>query len=109
SARSLARVFVLHPDPWPKTRHHKRRLINEGFLADVANALRPGGELRVASDIADYVRWTLVRIARSTAFDWTAESAEDWRCRPVDWPATRYEAKAEAAGRACAYLRFIRR
>ncbi len=110
---SLDTVFVLFPDPWPKARHHKRRFISQANLAQIARVLKPGGRLRVASDIPDYVRWTLVEIAafnrtEGRRFAWKARAPEDWRERPADWPGTRYEAKALAAGRAPAYLEFAR-
>ncbi len=106
---SLSRIFVLHPDPWPKKRHFKRRMISPWFFTEAARLLAPGGELRVASDIPDYVRWTLMHARQAEAFDWTAERADDWRIRPDDWPQTRYEAKAIREGRTCAYLIFRRR
>jgi tRNA (guanine-N7-)-methyltransferase len=110
---SLTRAFVLFPDPWPKLRHHKRRFINPDNLAQFARTIRTGGHLRVASDITDYVRWTLVEIARfnrthGRTFAWTARTAADWRDRPADWPGTRYEAKALVAGRVPSYLEFER-
>ncbi len=110
---SLARVFILYPDPWPKKRHNKRRFINEETLGFLASALRPGGELRFASDIPDYIAWTLAHIGRfnrekGETFHWTAERAEDWR-RPYEgWPGTRYEAKAIREGRTPCYLAFTR-
>ena len=106
---SLSRLFVLHPDPWPKKRHHKRRMISPWFLAEAARLLRPGGELRVASDIPDYIRWTLMHAQHAPAFEWTAARAKDWRDRPADWPQTRYEAKAIREGRRPAYLIFRRK
>ena len=106
---SLSRLFVLHPDPWPKKRHHKRRMISPWFFAEAARLLRPGGVLRVASDIRDYVRWTLMHAQNAPDFEWTAMRAEDWKRRPADWPQTRYEAKALSEGRAPAYLIFRRR
>lgn len=106
---SLKRIFVLHPDPWPKKRHFKRRMISPWFFTEAARLLAAGGELRVASDIPDYVRWTLMHARQAHGFDWTAERADDWRVRPADWPQTRYEAKALREGRTCAYLIFRRR
>ncbi len=106
--QSLARVFILFPDPWPKARHHKRRLINAATLASLARAMKPGSQLRIASDIADYQRWIMVHIHGCAKFEWQASSAEDWRYRPADWPPTRYEKKADEAGRKSAYLTFQR-
>lgn len=105
---SLSRIYVLHPDPWPKKRHFKRRMISPWFFAEAARLLKSGGELRVASDIPDYVRWTLMHARDAPAFAWTAETAADWRTRPDDWPQTRYEAKARREGRPPAYLKFRR-
>ncbi|WP_213160798.1 tRNA (guanosine(46)-N7)-methyltransferase TrmB [Kaustia mangrovi] len=105
---SLDRVFVLFPDPWPKARHRKRRFVSHETVGELHRILRPGGTLRFASDIADYVRWTLAHIRAHGGFEWTAEHPRDWRERPRDWPGTRYEAKARGAGRRCAYLSFRR-
>lgn len=108
-AAALTRIYVLHPDPWPKKRHFKRRMISPWFFQEAARLLRPGGVLRVASDIPDYVRWTLMHAAHAPEFEWTAKRAADWRVRPDDWPQTRYEAKAIGEGRNPAYLTFARR
>ena len=106
---SLARVFVLFPDPWPKKRHVKRRLLSAPVLALIARALGPGGRLRIATDIADYARTILMAAAEVPALAWTARSADDWRRRPPDWPKTRYEQKAEREGRRSVYLELVRR
>jgi len=90
---SLARVFILFPDPWPKARHHKRRLVQPDTIAELARVLRPGGRLRFASDWADYVDWALERFTASPAFAWTANRADDWRAPPSDHITTRYEEK----------------
>ena len=103
---SLTRIYVLHPDPWPKKRHHKRRMISPWFFTEAARLLKAGGELRVASDIRDYIRWTLMHARNAAAFEWTAEKAVDWKERPADWPQTRYEAKSLREGRTPAYLVF---
>ena len=105
---SLQRVFILFPDPWPKLRHHKRRLIQGQTLDCLARVMVPGGELRIATDDADYLAWILERLVRHPAFDWMARRPGDWRARPDDWPATRYEEKALDAGRNPSYLRFRR-
>ena len=104
----LSTVFVLFPDPWPKLRHHKRRFIQPATLTQIARVLRKGGELRVATDHADYARWTLMQLLNDFRFEWSATRAADWRARPADWVATRYEQKALNVGRACIYLRFFR-
>ena len=106
---SLSKLFVLHPDPWPKARHHKRRMISPWFLAEAARLLKPGAILRVASDIEDYVNWTLMHVQQNPDFEWLANSAADWHERPDAWPQTRYEAKSLREGRRPAYLQFRRR
>ena len=106
---SLERVFILFPDPWPKLRHHKRRLVSMATLDALAHAMRDGAELRLATDDMEYLRWMLERATAHAAFEWQARRPQDWRERPPDWPATRYEQKALAAGRRPAFLRFRRR
>ncbi len=106
---SLDQVFILFPDPWPKKRHQKRRLISPEMLRTLARVMKKGAELRMASDIPDYVRTVLLAVYRSHLFDWRAEAPGDWRERPAGWPETRYEAKALREGRDCCYLTFTRR
>lgn len=105
---SISRVFMLFPDPWPKKRHQKRRLFSAELLRLLARVMKPGAELRLATDIGDYARTALLAVAGAPAFRWTAEGPQDWRVRPADWPATRYEAKAGREGRRCYFLRFAR-
>jgi tRNA (guanine-N7-)-methyltransferase len=104
----LARIDLLYPDPWPKRRHWKRRFIQDATLTALARILRPGGELRFATDIADYAAWTLARVLRSPDFFWTAERADDWRRPWAEFGGTRYETKAKREGRAPAYFIFRR-
>jgi tRNA (guanine-N7-)-methyltransferase len=105
----LAGVYLLYPDPWPKRRHRKRRFVSDEMLDALARTLRPGAELRFATDIDDYAGWTLARILRNGHFDWCAKSARDWRTPWAGWSGTRYEEKALREGRAPAYLTFVRR
>ncbi|MDF2765250.1 MAG: tRNA ((46)-N7)-methyltransferase TrmB [Rhodospirillales bacterium] len=107
--RSIGRAFLLFPDPWPKARHARRRFVGPENLAELARILKPGAELRFASDDPGSVAWTLEHLTRSPDFEWLARGPSDWRVRPDDWPATRYEEKALKAGRRPAYLRFRRR
>jgi tRNA (guanine-N7-)-methyltransferase len=107
--RSIGRAFVLFPDPWPKLRHHKRRIVNPATVAALARVLKPGAGLRMATDDVDYGRAMLETVLADGRFDWPARSSRDWLERPVDWPPTRYEQKALAAGRRPVYLRFTRR
>ena len=104
----LERVFVLFPDPWPKTRHHKRRMVNQQTATEFVRLLRPGGEVRLATDDMDYVRAMLLALRGRPELRWQARRAADWRHRPADWPPTRYENKAVAMAQACVYLRFLR-
>jgi tRNA (guanine-N7-)-methyltransferase len=90
---AAARVFILFPDPWPKARHHKRRLIQPDLISELARIMRPGARLRFASDWANYVDWTLERFLDSPDFRWLAERADDWRVPPADHVTTRYEEK----------------
>tara|TARA_R110000787_G_scaffold58252_6_gene132936 strand:+ start:92 stop:766 length:675 start_codon:yes stop_codon:yes gene_type:complete len=106
---SLDRAFILFPDPWPKTRHHKRRMVSDEVIGRLATLMRAGGELRIATDDPGYLEWILWHMRRHPEFAWLARGPEDWRRRPDDWPPTRYEEKAIAAGRACAFLRYRRR
>jgi tRNA (guanine-N7-)-methyltransferase len=105
---SLERVFVLFPDPWPKKRHVKRRLVNRGLFDQLARVMRPDGELRIGTDIADYLRAMLLAARGHPDLVWQVQGPQDWRVRPADWPQTRYEAKAIREGRRCYFLRFIR-
>ena len=104
---SISKAFLLYPDPWPKARHHRRRFVTEEHLVPLANALKPGAEFRVATDIPDYVRQTMEEVPKF-GFEWTAETAEDWRSAWPDWISTRYEQKALREGRTPHYMTFIR-
>jgi tRNA (guanine-N7-)-methyltransferase len=106
--RALDRIDLIHPDPWPKRRHWKRRFVQDATIAAMARALTPDGEFRFVSDIDDYCAWTLAHLARSPDFAWTAERASDWRLPWPDYTLTRYGRKAEREGRQAAYLRFRR-
>jgi tRNA (guanine-N7-)-methyltransferase len=105
---SLRRIDLIHPDPWPKRRHWKRRFVQDATIANMANALKCGGEFRFVSDVSDYCAWTLAHLARSPDFIWTAERASDWRQPWEGYTMTRYGRKAEREGRVAAYLRFRR-
>jgi tRNA (guanine-N7-)-methyltransferase len=101
---ALSRIDLLYPDPWPKRRHWKRRFVQDESLKRLARILKPGGELRFTTDIADYAAYALARVMRSPDFVWTAECADDWR-KPWDgFSRTRYEAKAIREGRTPAYF-----
>ena len=106
---SLAVLYLLHPDPWPKARHAKRRMMNDGPVALFARKLRPGGELRFGTDHPVYLRHALMVMRRFSAeFEWLVERPADWQAPPGDWPETRYEAKARASAHEIWYFRFRR-
>ena len=104
---ALDRAFILFPDPWPKARHHKRRLVQPAFVDELARVLKPGGRLRFATDWADYADWALARFLAAPALTWTAETADDWRTPPADHATTRYEQK-KLGDIAPVFLDFVR-
>jgi tRNA (guanine-N7-)-methyltransferase len=105
---SLEQIDLIHPDPWPKRRHWKRRFVQDATIAAMSRALKPSGEFRFVSDIDDYCAWTLLYLSRSDQFSWTAERADHWRRPWPDYTMTRYGHKAEREGRTAAYLCFKR-
>lgn len=105
---SIGRVFFLYADPWPKKRHNRRRLFSHETLTSLARIMKPGAELRFASDDMNYIRWALDIAGRRDDFEWQVSSPEDWRRRPTDGIETRYEAKALSEGRRGVYLSFRR-
>ena len=105
--QSLSRVFVLFPDPWPKSRHHKRRFVQRENLDVLARLMKPGAELRLATDDPSYLPWMIEHACTHSAFDWLAERPQDWRARSADWPETRYERKM-LAGHKPVFLRLRR-
>lgn len=105
--RSLSFLYLLHPDPWPKARHAKRRMVNDGPIDLFAEKMKAGGELRIATDHPVYLQWTLMVMQRHAhQFEWLARSPADFLARPSGWPQTRYEAKAAREGRRAYYLRY---
>ena len=105
---SISRAFILFPDPWPKRKQRKRRLVNGSMLKLLARVMAPGSVLRIGTDIGDYARTMLEAFQNEPAFRWLADGPSDWRVRPDDWPQTRYEAKAATEGRQRYYFRFSR-
>lgn len=104
----LDKVFILYPDPWPKARHHKRRLIAGPFLDMLARVMKPGATLQLATDWADYATWMLEQLLPHPSFAWTAKTCDDWLNPPADWLSTRYEQKALREKRTPTYLSFLR-
>lgn len=105
---SVGRVFLLHPDPWHKKRHARRRFISPANMDLIARVLKDDGEFRLQTDAPVYVRWAMMQLSGRQDFEWLAERPGDWRQRPADWPETRYEAKAKSSGRPSHYLCFRR-
>jgi tRNA (guanine-N7-)-methyltransferase len=104
---SVAKAFLLYPDPWPKRKHHRRRFVTPEHLEPLARVMAPGAELRIATDIGDYVRQALEEVPPA-GFIWMAEGPQDWRMPWDDWTSTRYEQKALREGRRPHYLTFRR-
>ncbi|HEX8513284.1 MAG TPA: tRNA (guanine(46)-N(7))-methyltransferase TrmB [Allosphingosinicella sp.] len=105
---ALTMVYLLHPDPWPKARHAKRRMVNAGPLDLIAAKLKPGGEFRLGTDDPTYCRWSMTVMNGRRDFEWLAEGAKDFLTRPGGWPETRYEAKARRKGHEVWYFRYRR-
>jgi len=106
---SLDGAYLLYPDPWPKTRHHKRRFISPVTLSELARTLKPGALFRFATDIEDYANWTLAHIVRSPDFRFAPAEAGEWHLPYAGWEPTRYEEKARREGRMVSfYLTFTR-
>ena len=111
---TLSFVYLLHPDPWPKARHAKRRMMNDGPVRLIAAKLKPGGEFRFGTDHPVYLRHALMVMQRyclgeEAPFDWLCDAPSDFQRRPGGWPQTRYEAKARALGHEVWYFRYRRR
>lgn len=106
---SIDRAFVLFPDPWPKRRHWRRRIVNTQVLDQLGRLMPQGSELRVATDVQDYLVWMLRVLRQHPDFDWSPACADDWCVRPDDWPGTRFETKGLEAGRHSTYLSLQRR
>ncbi|MDE8651695.1 tRNA (guanine(46)-N(7))-methyltransferase TrmB [Novosphingobium album (ex Liu et al. 2023)] len=107
---ALSFLYLLHPDPWPKARHAKRRMMNDGPVRLFAAKLRPGGEFRFGTDHPVYLRHALMVMRRNRdLFDWLCDKPADFLTRPGGWPETRYEAKARKLGHEVWYFRYRRR
>ena len=107
---ALSFAYLLHPDPWPKARHAKRRMMNDGPLDLIAAKLRPGGEFRFGTDHPIYLRHALMVMRRHwDQFEWLADGPQNFQQRPGGWCETRYEAKARKQGHEVWYFRYRRR
>ncbi len=105
---SLDRAYLLHPDPWPKARHAKRRFMNKGPIDLIARKLRPGGLFRFGTDHPVYCRWAMMVMGQRDDFEWLVKTPQDFLVRPDDWPETRYEKKARRLGHEVWYMKFRR-
>ena len=105
---SLDLLYILNPDPWPKLRHHKRRIVNQDNLDLFARVLKPGATLIMTTDVSDLAEWMVTQASIHPSFEWTAQSRQDWTIPPENWISTRYEEKGRAAGRTELFLIFKR-
>ena len=105
---SLSFVYLLHPDPWPKARHAKRRFMNHGPVDMIAAKLKPGGEFRFGTDHPVYLEWACMIMNQREEFEWLCDGPQSWTNRPGGWPETRYEAKARRQGHDVWYFRYRR-
>jgi tRNA (guanine-N7-)-methyltransferase len=104
---SFERIYILNPDPWPKNRHAKRRIVRTENLDQFARVLKPGGMLAMCTDVAALAEWMLTQTSNHPAFTWTANSCSDWQNPPPNWASTtRYREKGAKAGRKMTYLIF---
>ena len=106
--QTFQKIYILFPDPWPKSKHYKRRLINVEFLKLLHQKMSDGAELIIASDHDSYKEWIITEILKSGLFNWTAKSKSDWKNFPKDWVQTKYQKKAAIEGRISVYLQFIK-
>lgn len=107
---SIDKIYVLNPDPWPKKKHHKRRIISQENLDEFARILKPGGTLIMTSDVNDLAQWMVTQASIHPAFEWAAQSADDWKTKPDGWIPTYYEQKgANHSDKVMSYLGFTRR
>ncbi|MCB9965812.1 MAG: tRNA (guanosine(46)-N7)-methyltransferase TrmB [Rhodospirillales bacterium] len=107
--QSLDEIYILNPDPWPKARHHKRRIVNQDNLDLFARLLKPGSLLIMTTDLDDLAEWMVTEASNHPEFVWTAASQQDWKTPPANWIETKYERKGRMAGRTQTYLLFRRR
>ncbi len=109
TSNSLDIIYILNPDPWPKTRHHKRRIVSSENLDQFARILKPEGQLIMTTDVDELAVWMATQTVNHLSFKWTAKTVNDWRTPPKGWTRTRYEKKGETAGRKQSYLLFQKR
>lgn len=103
---TLDAIYILNPDPWHKTRHHKRRIINQENLSEFSRVLKPNGDLIMSTDVPDLTDWMVTQASLHPDFTWQAHCAADWENPPKNWISTRYETKGAKGAKKMAYLLF---
>ena len=103
---SISKVFILFPDPWPKKRHHKRRIINKNLIVNLSNVMKDRGELIIASDHKNYISWILHQFLYNKNLIWTAKSKKDFLIKSENWPITKFEERAKKLGSTCYFFQF---
>jgi tRNA (guanine-N7-)-methyltransferase len=110
ASESLSAIYILNPDPWPKKKHHKRRIVRAETLIEYHRVLKPGGAFIMATDVDDLAEWMATETVNHGGFEWEAQSSKDWQTMPQGWfVTTRYAAKGVNAGRKETYLLFQKR
>ena len=104
----LTKIYILFPDPWPKKRHHKRRIINKDNLNLYAKKLKPKGLLRIATDHENYASWIIAKLINNSLFSWQCDNVRDWYKEPSDWCKTKYQKKSLAKGMKNYFFDFYR-
>jgi tRNA (guanine-N7-)-methyltransferase len=107
-AKIFDKIYILNPDPWPKAKHYKRRLINAEFFELLHSRIKSNSKLIIATDDNSYKKWIMAEYFRNGLWQWLAGSKSDWKNFPQDWVQTKYQRKAEIAGRENVFLEFIK-
>ncbi len=93
---ALSKIFILFPDPWPKTKHHKRRIIKQENIKVFTQKLKQEGLLRLATDHQEYASWMIALLHDYKDLIWQADQVKAWYQQPADWVETKYQKKALA-------------
>ncbi|MDB4831538.1 tRNA (guanosine(46)-N7)-methyltransferase TrmB [Hyphomicrobiales bacterium] len=103
---TISTIYILFPDPWPKTRHNKRRIINESSIKEYSRILKKDGKIIIATDSKDYQYWILLHMQKNRLFEWLVNDANDWRTRLIKGPLTKYEKKSIKSNNKPVYFMF---
>jgi len=106
---SIDEIYVLNPDPWHKTRHHQRRIINQDNLDEFSRIMKPSAKLIMTTDVVNLIEWMVTEATLHPDFEWTAQNADDWRTPREDWIPTRYETKGAKGADHMNYLFFVKK